>query len=120
MTTEVKKLRKDAYNTEECVIVPPVDIYETENEYIIRAEMPGVNKEGVDVTLQNSELEINGKINGNIPEEKNLKYSEFRLYNYYRKFKVGDDINNEKLSATLENGLLTFTLPKSEEVKPKR
>ena len=120
MSTEVKKLRKDEYNTEERVIVPPVDIYENENEYVIRAEMPGVDKKDIDVTLKDRELEIKGSLNGNAPDEKSLKYSEFRLYDYYRKFKVGDDINNTALTAKLENGLLTLTLPKSEEVKPRK
>lgn len=120
MNTELRKFKKDAYNSEELITVPPVDIYETENEYVLKAEMPGVTKEGVEVTLNNKELEINGKINGNLPEDKNLKYSEFKLYNYHRKFTVGDGINSQALSAKLENGLLTLVLPKSEEVKPRK
>ena len=120
MTAELTKIKKDAYNCEECVIVPPVDIYETENEFVITAEMPGVNKEGIDLTLDNNELEINGKINGNLPDDEKLKYSEFRLYNYHRKFKVGDSIDNNALKAKLDNGILTLTLPKKEEIKPKK
>jgi HSP20 family protein len=120
MTAELTKIKKDAYNGEEFVIVPAVDIYENENEYVITAEMPGVKKDGIDVVLDNNELEINGKINGSLPEQENMKYSEFRLYNYHRKFNVGESINNNALSAALENGILTLTLPKKEEVKPKR
>lgn len=120
MTTDVKKLKKDAYNTEEPVIVPPVDIYETDDEYVIKAEMPGIEKDGIDVTLNNRELEITGKVNGSMPDEKNLKYAEFRLYNYSRKFKVGDDVDYNKLTAKLENGILTLNLPKSERVKPRK
>ena len=120
MNTELTKIKKDAYNNEEYVLVPPVDIYETENEYVIKAEMPGVKKDGVNITLDNNELEINGKINGNLPDEGSLKYSEFHLYNYHRKFSVGDMIDRNALKAGLENGILTLTLPKREEVKPKR
>jgi HSP20 family protein len=120
MNTELTKIKKDAYNNEEYVLVPPVDIYETENELVIKAEMPGVNKEGVNVTLDNNELEISGKINGNLPDKENLKYSEFNLYNYHRKFNVGEIIDRNTLSASLENGILTLTLPKREEVKPKK
>jgi len=120
MTAEIRKLTKDNYNTEKPVLVPPVDIYETEDEYVIKAEMPGVAKDRINVTLNNSELEITGKINGTLPEEKDLRYSEFRLYDYHRKFKVGDDIDNRRLSAKLENGILTLNLPKSEKVKPKK
>lgn len=120
MTTDVKKLARNNYNTEKPVIVPPVDIYETENEYVIKAEMPGVAKDHIDVTLNNRELEITGRINGAMSDEKNLKYSEFRLYDFHRKFKVGEDIDSSKLAAKLDNGILTLNLPKSERVKPKK
>jgi len=120
MTTDVKKLAKNNYNTEKPVIVPPVDIYETENEYVIKAEMPGVAKDYIDVTLNNRELEITGRINGTMPEDNNLKYSEFRLYDFHRKFNVGDDIDSGRLTAKLDNGVLTLNLPKSEKVKPKK
>jgi HSP20 family protein len=124
MNAELTKIKKDAYNNEEYVLVPPVDIYETENEFVIKAEMPGVKKDGINVTLDNNELEISGKVNGNLPgnlpDEKNLKYSEFKLYNYHRKFNVGDTIDRNTLTAALDNGILTLTLPKKEEVKPKK
>jgi len=120
MNTELAKIRKDAFNKEEYVLVPPVDIYETENEFVIKAEMPGVKKDAVDVTLEKNELEINGKVNGNFPDEKNIKYSEFGLYNYHRKFTVSNAIDGNKLTASLENGILTLNLPKREEVKPRK
>jgi len=120
MNAELTKIKKDAYNNEEYVLVPPVDIYENENEFVIKAEMPGVNKDGVNVTLDNNELEINGKINGNLPDKNDLKYSEFNLHNYHRKFNVGDIIDRNALKAGLDNGILTVTLPKKEEVKPKK
>jgi len=120
MNAELTKIKKDAYNNEEYVLVPPVDIYETENEFVIKAEMPGVKKDGVNITLDNNELEITGKINGNMPDGKNLKYTEFNLHDYHRKFNVADTIDRNALSAALEDGILTLTLPKREEVKPKK
>ena len=120
MATELKKLKRDAYNDEECVIVPPVDIYETESEYMLKAEMPGITREGIDITLNNKELEINGKIDEEAANGDNLKYSEYNLYNYHRKFMVGDGIDGNAMSASFENGVLTLVLPKSEELKPKK
>jgi len=120
MNTELTKIRRDQYDKEEVVIVPPVDIYETDNEYIIKAEMPGIKKDQLEITLEDNELEINGKLNGNLPDEKNLKYSEFKLYNYHRKFDVGETIDRNSLKASLENGILTLNLPKREEVKPRK
>ncbi|MBN2042071.1 MAG: Hsp20/alpha crystallin family protein [Spirochaetes bacterium] len=120
MTAELTKIKNDAYKSDEYIIVPSVDIYENENEFVITAEMPGVDKDGIDLTLNNEELEINGKINGNLPAAENIKYEEFRLYNYYRKFNVGDSIDSTALKAGLDNGILTVTLPKKEEVKPRK
>jgi len=108
---------------EECVLVPATDIYETSENYTLTMEMPGVSKENLEVTLENNELEISGKLDKADAEEKNgreLKYSEYRLGNYYRKFKVGNDINAESVKAELDNGILTVILNKSERVKPKR
>jgi HSP20 family protein len=105
---------------EECVSVPRTNIYENDNEYIVRAEMPGVANNGVEVTLNNNELEIKGKVIGNVPESNKLKYSEFDLYDYHRKLVVDSTIDENGLSANLENGLLTVKLPKKEGAKPKR
>ena len=118
MNAELTKIKKD-HKSDEYVTVPPVDIYETDNEYVLKAEMPGVTKEDIEITLNDKELEIKGKINGE-NQENNLKYSEYKLFNYHRKFKVGGGIDNNALSATLENGLLNLVLQKSEAVKPRK
>jgi len=120
MTTEVKKLKKDAYNTEERIIVPPIDIYETENDYVLKAEMPGISKDNLEVVLADSELEITGRVAESDLKDENLKYSEYKLYNYHRKFRVGDGIDESGITANLDNGILTLNLPKSEKVKPKK
>lgn len=119
MSNDVMKLKKDAYRQEERVIVPTADIYETDNEFVVKADMPGVTKENLDITLENNQLEINGKISAGT-EGDSLKYCEFRLYNYHRSFTVGDAINTGDIRANLENGVLTLTLPKSEKVKPRK
>lgn len=120
MTTEVQKIKKDAYDREEPVIVPPVDIYETENEYVIKADMPGVDKGNINITLDDNVLDIEGKINEDTDENKKLKYREYNLNNFSRSFRVGNDIDADKISAQMENGVLTLTLLKREEVKPKK
>jgi len=117
MNTEkdVKKIK-----TDECVLVPATDIYETSENYSLTMEMPGVSKENLEITLENNELEISGKVNVEENSGKELKYSEYRLGNYYRKFKVGSDIDMDSVKAELDNGILTVTLNKSERVKPKK
>jgi len=119
MATEVAKMKKDQYNQEERVIVPAVDIFETENEFVLKADMPGVTREHLDITLDNNRLEINGAVPSE-EGENSLKYREFRLHNYHRSFTVGENIDTQKIAAALENGVLTLTLPKSERAKPRK
>ena len=120
MTTEVRKIKKDAYQAEEFVIIPPVDIYETDNEYILKADMPGVIKDNLEITLENNRLELNGSVAEDELKEENLKYSEYKLYNFHREFNVGRDVDESAISANLDHGVLTLVMPKKEEVKPKK
>lgn len=115
MNTDVKKIK----GGDEYVIVPPADIYETENEYVIKADMPGVSRENLEITLEKDNLEISGKVRESGSQD-TLRYAEYRLHNYNRSFVVGDGIKRDGISASLENGVLTLTLPKSEHVKPRK
>ncbi len=99
--------------------VPPVDIYETENEYVIKADLPGLYKDDLDITVHDNKLEISGKPRGDeIIQER--KYAEFETSDYYRSFNVGNDINNSAISAALNDGVLTLKLPKRDEIKPRK
>lgn len=120
MTTDVKKLKTDAYNCEECVLVPDVDIYESENEYVLKADMPGVSRDSLEITLKDTQLTLNGRISPDYRSAENLKYREYSLYDFHRVFQVDDTINGSEIAAALENGILTVTLPKSEKVKPRK
>ena len=102
----------------ECVIIPDTDIFETENEYTLKMEMPGIVKENLDIVLNNDQLEIHGKVGGEHEDEN--RYSEFELNDYNRKFTIGRDISRDKIEAVLNNGILTLVLHKTEEVKPKK
>lgn len=118
MKNEIKKnddIARDRY------VVPPVDITETEDVFLLTADMPGVKKEDIDITIDNEILELRGVITKASEDLSNhLKYAEFEEYNYYRKFNVGNNIDSEKVSAAVDGGVLTLTLPKKEELKPKK
>jgi HSP20 family protein len=98
---------------------PPVNIFETKDNYVLEAEMPGVTKDGVEITVEGNELVIIGKRNGDAaPGE--LYYRESRPWDYRRVFELDPTIDTSKINAKVEQGVLTLTLPKAEEVKPKR
>ncbi|MBN1501289.1 MAG: Hsp20/alpha crystallin family protein [Spirochaetes bacterium] len=118
MSTDVKK-RENIENSS--YVVPTVDIRETENEYVLFADMPGVGKDGVEIVIANEELEIKGKVDANILEdEKSALLREFKMDDYYRKFTVGNNIDSEKVQAKMSNGVLELILPKKEELKPRK
>ena len=100
-----------------CVIVPPVDIYEENHVYTLKADLPGVSKENLDISFENGELTILGKVQ---PRTEEPNYTEFSASDYKRTFTVSDEIDSAKIAASLENGVLTLTLPKSEKAKPRQ
>jgi HSP20 family protein len=100
-------------------VVPVVNIFETKDGYALEAEMPGVNKDGLEITLEGNEITILGRraaepINGE------FLLRERSPANYRRVFELDPAIDTNKISAKMEQGMLTLTLPKSEQVKPRK
>ncbi len=101
-------------------ISPVVDIFETENDYILIANLPGVERSNIQVKLDDKSLIVFGKIN--FEEAVNRKYilNEKEIGNYFRSFKISDSIDKEKISARYDNGQLFVTRPKHDKVKPRK
>jgi len=100
------------------VTIPVTDIYETEDQYSLSIEMPGITKENLEITVNDNELELRGHIE---PKEFNENdYSEFSQSDFYRKFKIGNDVDRNNVEASLKDGILSLNLNKTEEVKPKK
>jgi HSP20 family protein len=103
------------------VYVPSTDIYETEKDLVVLAEMPGVDEKHVDVSLEDNELSITGTRGDNdVPKGYQLLSHGYSPGSYRRTFKVLADIDVAKIKAKMNNGLLTLTLPKAEKAKPKK
>ncbi|NOQ47097.1 MAG: Hsp20 family protein [Desulfobulbaceae bacterium] len=101
--------------------VPTVDIYETEEEVMVVAEMPGVDENGADVSLEDNVLTIQGN---NAPKEEGsdvrMLLQEYETGHYLRRFTVAETIDQENIAATMSDGVLTVTLPKTKPVKPRK
>ncbi len=115
---EEKKSWEQALEKESWV-APLVDIYETEDDFYVLAYMPGVKKENVKIKLEDGSLVIMGRINYDEEISRNYILKETETGNFYRKFKISDTINESKIDAHLEDGVLTVRLPKHERIKPK-
>jgi HSP20 family protein len=99
---------------------PSVDISETDNEYVIKAEIPEVKKEDVKVTVEDGQLTIQGERKQE-KEEKGKRFHRVeRSYgSFMRSFGVPDNVDESKAKAEFKDGMLTLTLPKSEKAKPR-
>jgi len=99
-------------------MVPPVDIYETENALAVIVDLPGVHNEDVDIRVDQDILTIKGKVRYDPP--KDLIRREFDLLDFFRQFQLSDEVDREKISAAAKNGVLTITLAKAEKAKPRQ
>lgn len=100
-------------------VSPEVNIYEAKDGYILEAEMPGVNKDSLEITLEGNELTIIGRRNSDpIPGESLLR--ERTVVDYRRVFELDPAIDSSKVNAKMDQGILTLTLSKSEKVKPRK
>jgi HSP20 family protein len=104
----------------ESVLRPPVDIHETAEEIVLRADMPGVNRERLDIRVDGNNLLIEGSI-GIAPQEAMAAlYADVRSTMYRRQFVLSNELDSASIGASLQNGVLTVRLPKRAEHKPRR
>lgn len=100
-------------------VAPDVNIYETKDGYVLEAEMPGVNKSGLEITLENHEISLVGRpANEVVPGE--TLFRERQGADYRRVFDLDPAIDTARISARMEQGVLYLSLPKSEAVKPRK
>ena len=100
--------------------VPNSDIYETDDALTVVMEIPGVEKKDVSVNLESDVLRVEGRIDFSKYEGFEPVYSEYNVGHYARAFTLSDKIDQDGISAELEDGVLTLTLKKSKQALPKR
>ncbi len=103
-------------------MAPAIDVSENDGAYLVRAELPGVKKEDLDVTINDGVLTINAesRYEHDEKEKGRLIRQERRYGKYVRSMRLGGDVDESKVTADYTDGILTLTLPKSEAVKPKK
>ncbi len=119
MNTLVRENRDGDRAQAEQVVAPSASVIEAADGYMLQVEMLGVNKQGLEVAVENNELVIVGR--RSLPAvEGTLIHHELRPENYQRTFELDPSIDAGKITATIEQGLVTLTLPKAEHVKPRK
>ena len=98
---------------------PAVDIYDSGEEIVLVADMPGVPAENLDINLDKGVLTLRGRVTP--PEvQGHLVFEEYRLGDFVRTFAVTEDVDSTAIAAELKNGVLTLRLPKAAERKPRK
>jgi HSP20 family protein len=102
------------------VFVPPADIYETGDNIVVLAEMPGVAPDGIDITLERRVLTIRGRSAANDYPGYQRVYNEYADGDYERVFTLSENIDRDRIEATLKDGVLNLVLPKAETAKARK
>jgi HSP20 family protein len=129
MSTEISELQNPskeartekgkADHTRGVVFEPRVDIAEVDDQLLLYVDLPGVKPEDVDVRFENRELQIRGKVTPPATKPRYL-LNEYGVGDFYRAFSITDDVDAQKISAALKDGVLTVHLPKAEALKQRR
>lgn len=98
---------------------PAVDIYENEAAITVYADLPGVDKDGLDINVEDNRLTITGAV---AEPEGRLQpiYAEYGVGGYTRSFQLGNTIDQSKINASLNDGVLRLVLPKADKLKPRK
>lgn len=100
--------------------VPRADIYETDKEIIVLTDIPGANDKTVDISLEKNVLSITAYVEPAIPSGFNVAYAEYEEGDYQRSFRLSDQIDRDKIEATVSEGVLRLRLPKVQEAATKK
>lgn len=109
---------REETRSQEQYITPPVDIYETQEGLVVKADLPGVPKDSMDVRVENNLLTIRAKAAHVAPGDP--IYREYELVNFFRQFELNERVDQSRISAQFDHGVLTLNLPKAEEAKPRK
>jgi HSP20 family protein len=101
------------------VFLPTADIYETQDALCVVLEMPGVEKDNVDVRVEDGVLKIEGRLDFSKYQGLQPLYTEYNVGHYSRSFRLSSKIDHNRIAAELRDGVLSLTLPKVEEAKPR-
>jgi len=119
MNTLTRETRESDRGQAEQFITPPASVTEIADGYMLEIEMPGVKKDGLDISVENNELTIVGR--RSLPTvEGTLVHRESRPENFRRVFELDPSIDGDKISAKIDQGLVRLTLPTAEHVKPRK
>ncbi|AHI98731.1 heat-shock protein Hsp20 [Vibrio alginolyticus] len=104
----------------ELALLPSVDIYEDAKNITLKADLPGVSKEGLSIELDGETLTIEARLNTDMPESMTTLYADVNGNRYVRRFSLSSELEVGKINAEMKNGELTLIIPKREDLQPRK
>lgn len=101
-------------------IIPAVDIYEDAQGIYLKADMPGVSKNNLDIQINNDTLSINGEMEIPVSERMEALYADIRSKRYQRSFSISRELDSDKIDASLNDGVLTMHIPKRDQFQSRK
>lgn len=120
MDMDQKSLRREAESRQVAPLVPAVDIWEDGEGITLLADLPGVSKETLSVGIEGETLTVEGTVSLGEPTSLRDVYAEVRVGQYRRSFVLGRDLDTERISAQMKDGVLQLRIPRREAAKPRK
>ncbi len=102
------------------VFTPPIDIYEEDDGLVLLADLPGVSRDSLELQVQDNRLTLFGRVKPAVPSEAASRYHEYQVGDFLRSFILSDEVDHERISATLTGGVLRVSLPKANRTQVRR
>lgn len=115
---ETQIVKREVTRHPEAFVTPLTDIYEEENGLHVVVDLPGVEKSGLKLSVENDILTIEGHVNA-VNSDTSYLIREFEPSNYFRQFELSESVDSEKIKAELKSGVLSIFLPRAEALKPR-
>jgi HSP20 family molecular chaperone IbpA len=106
--------------TERELFTPPIDIYDTDDGLVLLADLPGVTADTLDLQVQDNKLTLFGRVSTTLPPDAKLVHQEYPVGDFLRSFILSDEVDHERITAKLTNGVLEVVLPKAPRTQPRR
>lgn len=102
------------------VFTPPIDIYEDEEGLVLLADLPGVSVDSLELQVQDNRLTLLGRVTSPVSDDADPRYQEYQVGDFLRSFILSDEVDHERIGASLTNGVLRVRLPKIQKAQARR
>lgn len=106
--------------SEPLVFTPPIDIFETDDGLVLLADLPGVAADTLELQVQNNKLTLFGRVKPPVPPDAKPLHLEYQVGHYLRSFILSDEVDHERITAKLNQGVLEVVLPRLKRTEPRR